>query len=446
MDKQEKGSSLIYGPNDNVPTGQSVLLGLQHVLAMDVYVPPVIIAGLLAMGMGEKMSLIQATFLAAGIGTILQTKFFMKMPISAGPSFVPIGAIVGVYMAMGAAHGGMATVIGSLAVGALFMIFLGLTGVFQKVINVLVPSIVGGTIITSVGLSLMPAALNDNIFKAPGNINENIVLASITGLVLLTAVFLGLYFPKAKHFFKVGSIILALAAGSITATFMGLFDWSAVAKAPWLTFPRFNVFHYGIHFDLSSILTFVIIYAVITAETTGTWFAMSAVTEEKISPKQWNRGIIGEGISCIVAALVGSTPVTSYSTNAGVISITGIASKKVFLSAGIWFVALGFLGKVSAFLSAIPAPVIGGVFSIICATIMLNGLKVIKGLQTSERDLYVVGMPIILTMAMILIPSTTVKAAPEMIQYILESPVAVAAIACVILNLVMPKRLKNQTD
>ena len=60
---------------------------------------------------------------------------------------------------------------------------------------------------------------------------------------------------------------------------------------------------------------------------------------------------------------------------------------------------------------------------------MLNGLKVIKEF-TTERDLYVVGMPIILTMAMILIPASTVKAAPQMIQYVLESPVAVAAIAC----------------
>lgn len=444
MAKTDSESSLIYGPNDKVPTGQSILLGLQHVLAMDVYVPPVIIAGLLAMGVAEKMSLIQATFIAAGIGTILQTKFFMKMPISAGPSFVPIGAIVGVYLASGGAKGGMATVIGSLVVGALLMVLLGMTGIFQKVINVLVPSIVGGTIITSVGLSLMPAALNDNIFKAPGHINQNIILASVTGVVLLFAVFLGLYFPKAKHFFKVGSIILALAAGTITATMMGLFDWKVVSQAKWFTFPSFNVFHYGMQFNFSAILTFIVIYAVITAETTGTWFAMSAVTDEKITPKQWNRGIIGEGISCIISALLGSTPVTSYSTNAGVISITGIASKKVFISAGIWFIAVGFLGKVSAFLSAIPAPVIGGVFAIICATIMLNGLKVIKGIRTTERDLYVVGMPIILTMAMILIPASTVKAAPQMIQYVLESSVAVAAIACVILNQIMPKRLQEE--
>lgn len=416
-------------------------LGLQHVLAMDVYVPPVIIAGLLAMGVAQKTSLIQATFLAAGIGTILQTKYFMKMPISAGPSFIPISAIAGVYFANGGSNGGMATVIGSFIIGAILLILLGLSGFFQKIINYLVPSIVGGTIIACVGLSLMPSALNDNVFKAPGNVNQNILLASITCFILIFSIFLGLYFPKAKHIFKVGSIILALLIGSLVAYFMGLFDASVIQNASWFTIPKFNALSYGIKFSPSAIFTFIIIYAILTTETAGTWFAMSATTGKDINDKQWNRGIIGEGISCFVASLIGSTPVTSYSTNAGVISITGVASKKVFISAGFTFVVLGFLGKVSAFLSAIPSPVIGGVFAVICVTIMLNGLKVIKGLNTSERDLYVVGMPIVLTMAMILIPSSVIKETPQIVQYLLGSPIAVAAITSIILNLIMPKRL-----
>ncbi|MCF6515608.1 purine permease [Lactobacillus sp. S2-2] len=437
----EKDNSLMYGPDDKISNSQSFFLGLQHVLAMDVYVPPVIIAGLLAMGVAQKTSLIQATFLAAGIGTILQTKYFMKMPISAGPSFIPISAIAGVYFTNGAGNNRMATVIGSFIIGSILLILLGLSGFFQKVINYLVPSIVGGTIISCVGLSLMPSALNDNIFKAPGNVNQNILLASITCFILIFSIFLGLYFPKAKHIFKVGSIILALLVGSLVAYFMGLLDLSVIKDASWITIPKFNAISYGIKFSPSAIFTFVIIYAILTTETAGTWFAMSATTGEKIDDKQWNRGIIGEGISCLIASIIGSTPVTSYSTNAGVISITGVASKKVFISAGFTFVALGFLGKISAFLSAIPSPVIGGVFSVICVTIMLNGLKVIKGLNTSERDLYVVGMPIVLTMAMILIPGSVIKETPQIIQYLLGSPIAVAAIVSIILNLIMPKRL-----
>lgn len=430
---------LTIGPDESISNQEAGLLGLQHVLAMDVYVPPVIIAGLLAMSMGAKTGLIQATFLAAGIGTIIQTKYFMKMPVSQGPSFVPIGAIAGVYFASGAANGGMATVLGASVIGALILILLGLTGLFQKIINSLVPQFVGGTIITVVGLSLMPSALGDNIFKASGNVGDNLILAITTIAILVACVSLGIYFPKLQKLFKVSSIIIALLGGTLLATLMGKFDWSSVQSASWFSLPHFTMLHYGIRFSGSAILTFVIIYTVLMTETTGTWFAMSAVTETPISKKQWNHGIIGEGLSCLIAAVLGGSPVTGYATNAGIVSITGVASKKVFISAGIWFIIFGFFNKLAAFLSAIPAPVIGGIFAIICATIMLNGLNVLRTRQQEERDMYIIGIPIIICIAIIIMPQSLVKATPQIVQYLLGSPISICAIAAIVLNLILPK-------
>lgn len=75
-------SNLLVGPDDKIGLGEAGFLGLQHVLAMDIYVPPIVLAGMMAMGLGDQMGLLQSTFLAAGIGTILQTFFFMKMPVS----------------------------------------------------------------------------------------------------------------------------------------------------------------------------------------------------------------------------------------------------------------------------------------------------------------------------------------------------------------------------
>ncbi|CAJ1180899.1 uracil-xanthine transport protein [Companilactobacillus paralimentarius DSM 13238 = JCM 10415] len=437
-------SNLLVGPDDKIGLGEAGFLGLQHVLAMDIYVPPIVLAGMMAMGLGDQMGLLQSTFLAAGIGTILQTFFFMKMPVSQGPSFVPLGAAAGVVLASGGLKGnGMGTLIGALLIGSIILIILGATGVFQKIINKLVPAMVGGTIITCVGLSLIPTALNSNIFNAPGNIDKNIILASITALTLVISVGISLKFPKVRRFFRTSSIILALGVGTLVSSMMGMFDWKTVADAAWFGLPQRTIFHWGINFSPSAIITFIIIYAVITTETTGTWFAMGAVTNHKITDKQWNHGIIGEGLSCLVAALLGTTPVTGYSTNAGVISITGVASKRVFLFAGIWFSILGFFSKLSAFLAAIPAPVIGGVFAIITVTIMLNGLNVIRGLETTDRDLYIIGLPIVLTLALVLLPANVTKNAPQILQYLLGSPIAVAAIAAIILNLVMPKSRKT---
>lgn len=442
----ENKSSLLVGPNDKVSLGEAGFLGLQHVLAMDIYVPPIILAGMISMGVGDQMSLLQSTFLAAGIGTILQTYIFMKMPVSQGPSFVPLGAAAGVVLASGGLKGnGMGTLIGSPLIGAILLVILGATGVFQKIISKLVPALVGGTIITCVGLSLIPSALNDNIFKANGNINNNIILASITALTLLISVGISNRYPQVRRFFRTGSIILALGVGTIASTMMGIFNWKAVYDAAWFSIPTGTVLKYGINFSPSAIITFIIIYAVITTETTGTWFAMGAVTNHDISKKQWNMGIIGEGFSCLIAELLGTTPVTGYSTNAGVISITGVASKRVFLFAGIWFSVLGFFSKLSAFLAAIPSPVIGGVFAIICVTIMLNGLNVIRSLHTTDRDIYIIGLPIILTLALVLLPNNVIQQTPQIIQYLLGSPIAIAAVAAILLNLLMPK-IKELSD
>ncbi|MFC6253781.1 uracil-xanthine permease family protein [Secundilactobacillus hailunensis] len=438
MDRKQNG--LLYGPEDKVPVTQAGFLGLQHVLAMDVYVAPIIMAGLLSMSVAQKSGFLQAAFIACGLGTIIQTRFFLKLPVSQGPSFVPVGAVAGIYLANGGAHGGMATVLGSLVVGSFLLIALGVTGVFQKVISKLVPAIVGGTIITCVGLSLLPGALNDNIFKASGNINTNMIIAGATGITMLIAIILSTRVPQLRKVLKVSSIIIALVVGSIVATAMGAFDWSSVTAAPWFSLPQFTSLHYGLHFSLPAILTFVVIYLVLTTETTGTWFAMSAVTGEKITKKQWNMGIIGEGISCLLSALLGATPMTGYSTNAGVISVTGVASKRVFISAGFWFIILGFCGKLAAFFAAVPAPVIGGVYSIICVIIMLNGLNVVRHLDTGEAGIYIIGVPIVLTMAMVLLPAKVVSEAPQMLQYLLGSPITIAAISAIILNLLMSKK------
>ncbi len=440
MDEQVQ-RNLVIGPEDHIPTGEATLLGLQHVMAMDVYVPPIILAGMLAMGAADTSGLLQSTFLAAGVGTILQTSIFMKMPMSQGPSFVPLSAAAGIVLASGGLKGnGMATLIGSLVVGAIILVLLGLSGIFQKIINRLVPAVVGGTIITCVGLSLIPSALNSNIFEAKGNVYQNIELASVTALAMLVCVGISIRFPRVQKLFRTGSIVIALLCGTLMSASMGRFNWQSVVDAPWFSLPQRTVFHWGISFNWTSILTFLILYAIITTETTGTWFAMGAVTNHKITDRQWNHGIVGEGLSCLFAGLCGTTPVTGYSTNAGVVSITGVASRKVFVAAGGWFILLGFFSKLSAFLTAIPDPVIGGVFALITVTIMLNGLNVIRGIKTSDADLYIIGLPIVLTLAIILLPTHITKAAPQIVQYLLGSPIAVAALTAIILNLLMPRR------
>lgn len=130
---------------------------------------------------------------------------------------------------------------------------------------------------------------------------------------------------------------------------------------------------------------------------------------------------------------------TGYSTNAGMISITGVASRMVFITAGVLMAAMGFLGKFSALIAAIPSPVIGGVFAVVCITIAMAGIRILRHVQLTERAMLVVGIPIIFSFFATLAPEAWVKTLPSMLQYLMGSAVTLGAMAAMVLNLILPK-------
>lgn len=443
VDKQDhaqvKSQHLTVLPEDKISFGKSAVLGLQHVLAMDVYVVPFLIAMLIGLGSNQSSALIQSTFIAAGLATIVQTYFCMKLPMAQGPSYVPLGAIVTIYAASGGGALGWNSVLGASLVGAVLVIILGYTGIFNKIVKSFIPPIVGGTIIFIVGLSLLPVAIRDNIYGATdATINQNVLLALISAAVLILFVILGSLFGKKGSLFRITSVMVALIVGCASAQFMGVLDFSAVQSANWFSMPRIPFKDFGFSFDFSAIITMVIIYLVLLAETTGTWFAISNVIDKPLTDKNINQGVVGEGISCLIAAGLGSTPVTGYSTNAGIISITGIASRRVFLAVGGWFVLFGFSGKLAALISSIPTAVIGGVFAIVCGIISINGIQVMKNVTIREKEMYIIAIPMILTLALVLIPKDFLYTLPTFVQYLLGSPILAASLAAILLNKLLP--------
>lgn len=435
--------TLTLSPDNPISLKQSILLGLQHVMAMDIYVVPFLIALLIGLNSEHSANLIQSTFIAAGIATIIQTYFCMKLPIAQGPSYVPIGAIIGIYAAGGDALG-WSNVLGASLVAAILVIFLGLTGLFNKVVQTFIPPLVGGTIIFIVGLTLMPIGITNNIYsEIGGTIGQHATLGILTAATLIICVMLGSNLEKKGHIFKISSVIIALFTGCLGAKFMGLLDFSAVSNASLFTFPEIPFVDISYTFDISAFITMIIIYVVLLAETTGTWFAVSHAIEQKLTKDNINRGVVGEGIGCLTASLLGSTPVTGYSTNAGIISITGIASRRVFIAAGVWFIFFGFSGKLAALISSIPSAVIGGVFIVVCGIISVSGLKVIMSEKIQEKEMYVIAIPMILCLALTLIPKEFLYSLPTTVQYLFGSPIATASIVAIVLNKLLPNALTD---
>jgi len=432
VDQKEQNTNIVVGINEKISWGRAFLLGMQHVLAMDLYIAPIIIAGLLSLDSMNTTFFIQMCFLAAGLATLIQTICGLRLPVVQGPSYVPIGALAAIGGKLG-----LGAVFGSLLPGALIIALLGYPlKWFAKAVQKIIPPLVGGTVIVIVGISLMPNAFN-SIYHASGNVGHNVLIAFVSAAVLIICILLGRKAKGYGTFFRLVSVILAIIAGTITASLFGTVDFSSVKQASWISFPSFFPFGKPV-FNLQAILTMVFIYLVILIETTGTWFVVSTVTDSELDEKRLNRASVGEGIGCFVGSLFGGTPMTGYSSNAGIIAITGVASRMAIIAAGIILVGLGLIPKLSAIITCVPEPVINGIFGVVCVAIVMNGLKVIQHVVIDDRNMMVIGVPILLTVGTMVLPKEILNSVPDFANYILSSGTAVGAIATVILNLIIP--------
>ncbi|WHY61811.1 nucleobase:cation symporter-2 family protein [Cytobacillus firmus] len=434
-EKRETNSSKA---GKEVSVGQSIFLGLQQVLAMDLFIPPMILAGLLSFSVPDSALLIQMTFIACGIATIIQAGFAMKLPVMQGPSFVPLSALAAI-----GTTSGIGAMIGSLIPGALLVALLGYPmKVFSKAVRKFIPPIVAGTVIVVVGLSLMPSAIN-SIYSAPGNFGENIFVAAVTAAVLIFCMYIGEKSQSKLKYIKIVSVILSLGIGSIAASFFGLVDFSSLGKSAWFQMP--SLFAFGApEFDLHAILIMAAIYFIVTIETTGTWFTVSKVTGENLDDKRLNGGAFGEGLGCFIGSFFGGTPVTGYSSNAGIIAITGVKSRRPIIAGGVIMIILGMMPKLMNLIACIPGVVINSVFAILCVVIMMNGFKVIKEVAFTERNMLVIGVPIMLALFAVLMPADVLKGLPDIATYFVSSGTAIGAITALVLNLVLPQKLEDR--
>ena len=229
---KEETPQLVAGVNDKIPVGRSIILGLQHVLSMDLYIMPLILGSAIGLQGGDLSFFLQMSFFACGIATLLQSGLFMKYPIVQGPSYVPLGALCMIGATMG-----IPTMIGSLIPGALLIILLGATKAFSKFIRKAIPPFIGGIIILIVGLTLVPTAVQ-GVFSTTGNLTVNAISGCVTFGVLLLCMVLQYKLPDNRllHMF---SVIIALVVGTLTALALGGTDFSA-----WFSLPQ--PFHFGV--------------------------------------------------------------------------------------------------------------------------------------------------------------------------------------------------------
>lgn len=360
----------------------------------------------------------------------------MKYPIIQGPSYVPLGALCTIGATMG-----VSVMIGSLIPGAVMIILLGLCKGFSKFVKRAIPPFIGGIIILIVGISLTPTAAT-GIASTDGSLSANVISGLTAAGVLIICMVLQ-YKLKSSRILHMVSVILALAAGTVAACLMGAADFSAVGDAAWFKLPEF--FHFGMpKLELKSCILMAFIYLIVLLDTTGTWVTISAITGEDLDDKRIDRATVGEGVGCLVGSLFGGTPMTGYSSNAGVLAITKVGSRMAIIAGGIILMLLGVCPKLMTIISCIPTPVVNGVFAVVCILLISNGIKIIQNEPLDERSSLIVGISVVAAVATIVIPQEVLSAMPQFLNYFMSSGTAVGATIAVVLQLCLPGR-KNVT-
>ena len=425
------GNDLIIGIDERVEPLKAVGLAFLHVLAMDLYVCPIVLSAMLGLDAAGANQLIAICFFTCGIATIIQTGLGIRLPVVQGASFVALSALATI-----ANNGGMAMMVGSIIPGAIILVLLGVTKLFAKIVRTCVPSYIGGLVIVIVGISLTPVAAG-SVFSAADGLAGHLApgLASMLTLIAMNVVAYRTGYRH--HLVSVLSVLCSLVVGCIAAAIVGTLDFSSVATAAWISIPAPFAFGMPV-FDVPSIVLMTFIYFIVLIETTGVWFTVGDVTSQELTDERLNRAVVGEGIGCLVSSLFGGTPLTGYSTNAGIISITKVGSRVVVMLAGVILTLLGMCPKLMAIIASVPEPAICGVLLIVCQILICNGLKIVASSELDQKKLMVVGISLVLTIASLVLDADTKAALPTFIQYLVSSGTAVGGIVAVALNLLLP--------
>lgn len=424
---------------------QALPLALQHVVAMIVgcVTPAIIVAGVAGLSERDSIILIQAALVMSAVTTLIQLypvirfgsfKLGSGLPVIMGISFAYVPTMQEI-----AGEFDVATILGAQILGGITAVVVG---IFIKQIRRFFPPLVTGTVVFAIGLSLYPTAINymaGGVGSKSYGSWQNWLVAFIT-LTIVTA--LNHY---GRGIFKLASILIGIILGYVIALFFGMVDFSAVAGASWFQFPQ--PMHFGIRFEPSACVAVAVLFAVSAIQAIGDFSATTTGGLDRMpTDGELSGGIAAYGVSNVFCAFFGGLPTATYSQNVGIVASTRVVAKRVFGLAAAIMLAAGLIPKISSILTTIPYCVLGGATVSVFASIAMTGVKLITAAPMDYRNTTIVGLAIALGMGV-----TQANAAlctfPAWVTTVFgKTPVVLATITAIVLNLVLPKTDQDPKD
>lgn len=416
---------------------KNTALGIQHVLAMyaGAVIVPLIVGGALGLTSEQLTYLVAIDILMCGVATILQVvsnRFFgIGLPVVLGCTFTAVGPMI----AIGGDYG-VSSIYGAIIVSGVVVILI--SGFFGKLVKFF-PPVVTGSVVTIIGITLIPVAIN-NMGGGQGAAD----FGSISNILLSfgTLLFLVLLYRFSTGFIKAISILIGIIGGTIVAAFMGKVDFSPVRESDF--FHMIQPFYFGTPtFEISPIITMTLVAIVSLVESTGVYFALGDMLGKKIKKEDLTKGYRAEGIAVLLGGIFNSFPYTTFSQNVGLMQISGVKTKKVIYITGAMLIVLGFIPKIAAFTTIIPASVLGGAMIAMFGMIVAQGIKMLsKVVSDTEDNSMIIACSIGIGLGVTVVPELF-DSLPTNMKILTSNGIVAGSMTAIVLNIVfnmIPRR------
>ena len=424
-------------PVDEVlPAPKLAIYGFQHVLAFyaGAVIVPILLANSIGLSTEQLIHLINADLFTCGIASIIQSVGFWKigvrLPLLQGVTFTAVSPMIAIGLAAGGGTDGLLVIYGAVIVAGLFTFLIAPW--FSRLIRYF-PPVVTGTVITIIGIALLPVAAADAAGGAGPDLdptsgaNMAYALGTLALIVLIQRVFTG--------FLATVAVLVGLVAGTLVAWGLGDAHFDAVTSSPWVgvTTP----FYFGApKFALAAIVSMIVVMLITAVETTGDVFATGEIVEKRIVRGDIARALRADGLATVIGGVLNSFPYTCFAENVGLVRLTRVKSRYVVATAGLIMILIGLVPKAGAIVAGIPHAVLGGAALAMFATVAVVGIQTLSRVDFHDhRNVVIVGTSIGLALYVTAQPDVA-KAVPAWAQIILGSGITLGSITAILLNVV----------
>ncbi|GAA3577454.1 nucleobase:cation symporter-2 family protein [Amycolatopsis ultiminotia] len=399
-----------------------------------VVAPPLVIGAAVGLAPGQLALLISAALFTAGLATLLQTlgfwRFGARLPLVNGVTFAAVAPILSI-AAQHHSGNALGVVYGATLAGGVFVV---LAAPFFSRLTRFFPPVVTGTVITLIGISLLPVAVQWISAQRQAARPSGLLLAGVTLVAVLV------FTRFLRGFWSRIALLLGLITGTLVAWPMGQVDSSTLRQAP--VFGIASPFHFGTpQFDLAAIVSMFIVMLVIMAESTADLLALGEIVGRPTTSRTLADGLRADGLATAVGTVFGGFACTAFAQNIGLVGLTRMYSRYVVAASGVVLVLLGAFPITGGIIALVPQPVLGGAGLVLFGSVAVSGVRTLaKASFEHPANVATVAAALGVGLIPIAMPGFYSEF-PAALQVVLNSGISAGCVTAVVLNLVFGPRL-----